>query len=667
MRGKRIHIIILLLAIFQINVFAAPYSSLVPNRYNKWSHCIPLYEPLTTVDVELNNPRDIFIDDNDSLYVLEEKRLIVFGSDNVEKLVLDENDLNKATGLFVDENHIYIADNGDGKVKIFGHDGTVEREIGIPKSKIYGKKSTFLPLKIAVNENQQLFVLSDGNTNGLVQLDIEGKFVGYFGRNNAITNIFQKIKEKVLKDTPLGNLIKVTPPSLHNMDIDKKGVVYVSSVGDLEEKVRRLNVASNNIFSKDPLDQGWYERIEDIAVNQDTVFLLASDTGSIIMSDKHGERIGVFGSKTNNAPVTGLFLSPIAIDIDSSNRVYVLDNSLNNIQIFEPTEFTKTIFEANKHYKAGEYEESKALWKEVLKTSPSNQLASKSMGLIERKAANYDDSLDYFSRANDKAGYSESFWELRRDFTTTYLGIILISLVALYFILLLYEKLLKQTKLMIAIKTKCAKFYHFSFIKDLKLLGKVMRKPNDIFYDIRAKDEVSVRNAGIILVLSLCCVVASKYIYSYLFYSGYKELINTFDIVINILVLLVLYMLSNFLITSIFDGEGKFRHIFIGTIYAFAPFFIFAIPIAVFTNALTLNEIFLVQLCNVMMYLGVVILLLIMNIEVHNYRFNESLKVLILTLFTMLVIVIVGISLYALFNQLITFIYSIIKEVLVRV
>jgi hypothetical protein len=60
------------------------------------------------------------------------------------------------------------------------------------------------------------------------------------------------------------------------------------------------------------------------------------------------------------------------------------------------------------------------------------------------------------------------------------------------------------------------------------------------------------------------------------------------------------------------------------------------------------------------------IMLFIMVKEVHNYTFSETVKNVLLTIFTMALFLLAGYILYVLFNQLFDFISAVIQEIGLR-
>jgi uncharacterized membrane protein (GlpM family) len=123
---------------------------------------------------------------------------------------------------------------------------------------------------------------------------------------------------------------------------------------------------------------------------------------------------------------------------------------------------------------------------------------------------------------------------------------------------------------------------------------------------------------------------------------------------------------ANYLISTISDGEGRIKDVVIGTAYSLFPYVLFALPIALLTRVLSLNEAFIYSLGQNLIYVWVGLMLFIMVKEIHNYSFGETLKNVLLTIFTMGLFLLTGYILYVLFNQLFDFISAILQEVRLR-
>ena len=194
-----------------------------------------------------------------------------------------------------------------------------------------------------------------------------------------------------------------------------------------------------------------------------------------------------------------------------------------------------------------------------------------------------------------------------------------------------------------------------------------IKQPADSFYYIKKNLRGSLKFAFLMFFWVVVVRVLSLYLTGYSFtpYTS-PTFINVEDEIVFTALLLLLWNTANYLISTISDGEGRIRDVVIGTAYSLFPYALFALPIALISNVLTLNEEFLVSFSTQIMYFWTGLMLFIMVKEIHNYSFNETVRNVLLTIFTMALFVLTGYILYVLFDQLFEFITAILQEVRLR-
>ena len=121
------------------------------------------------------------------------------------------------------------------------------------------------------------------------------------------------------------------------------------------------------------------------------------------------------------------------------------------------------------------------------------------------------------------------------------------------------------------------------------------------------------------------------------------------------------------MVSTINDGEGTIKNIFVSVAYSMVPYMIMA-PIAiVLSYVLTQNEAFLITL---VWYIGILwsaALVILSILNVHNYTFKQTVKNVLLTLFFAIVALILVAILYLVWDKVIEFIGEVISEVEYRV
>ncbi|MBH0164120.1 YIP1 family protein [Fictibacillus sp. 7GRE50] len=661
-------LVFLLVPISSIASASVPYQTETLSADGQTIETQTAYTPVGTLlpDVEITNPEDIFSDSKGNLYIADSgaKRILVADRNGKFVREIGKGVLKSPTGVYVDETErIFVADYEEEKIFRFSKDGKVEEEYGKPDSPLFGKSSSFKPQKVAVDRRGSIYVISEGSTNGIIQLSKDGGFLGYYGVNSTEGSFGTFLQKLLTSESKKANMFMKTPPAPDNIALDDQGLVYSVTEGTSNEVIKKLNVAGKNMLFPDISDE---KSLQDIAVDHDGNMFVVSSTGEIYEYDSFGNLLFIFGGKDDGTNRLGLFKQPTGITIDPDGRLYVTDKERGMIQVFESTAFSKQVHEGIALFKEGRYVESQKYWEEVLKMNSSFGLAHSAMGSAYYKQQDYDKALEEYEFANDVYGYSDSFWEVRHAWMQENLETVLFALiffVILYYIVKVIDKkkgILDQPRRRIgAIKKQ-------RLIGELLFLFKFFRHPIDSFYYLKRKQYASILSATILYVILIV-----EYIYSR-FYTGfiYKTVSSDANLVGELLLLLVplaLFIVVNYLVSTINDGEGRFKDIYIGTIYSLAPFLVFSPILTLLSNVLTYNEAFVYVFSIRIIYAWCLIILFIMLKEIHNYTFSDTIRNIFVTLFGMVIMLLVVFIVFVLIDQVYDFVYSIIKEAVLRV
>jgi len=173
-----------------------PYEGYIWNTEGRDVHSINGYIYDDSIDGAylptgvFNNPEDIFIAMDDTIYITDtgNNRIVHLDQDHEVLKVIGDQDgpgkLNGPKGVYVKEDGtLYVADTKNQRIAIFDQNGKFERELTAPTSSLLGKKFSYSPSKLVVDKRDYLYVVSEGNTKGLMQIYIKCLFKGFFGTN----------------------------------------------------------------------------------------------------------------------------------------------------------------------------------------------------------------------------------------------------------------------------------------------------------------------------------------------------------------------------------------------------------------------------------------------------------------------------------------------------
>ncbi len=659
--------ILIFLFIYPNHSFAnTAYKTFTEDGYGNYVETQTAYTVANTIikfgDEQFRQASDLKIDKRGLLYVSDtgNKRILV-GDKNGELIrIIGEGVLQRPNGIFIaEDDKLYVADEVAAKVFVFTLEGELLAEFGKPDSILFGKTSTFVPEKVAVDRRDNIYIISRGNSNGIIQINANsGQFIGYFSPNRTVVTPLTVFRKAIFSDEQLSKMISMVPPNAHNLNIDKRGLVYTVTHGERIRSIKKLNMAGLNIIDMNVYDP--FPSSIDIG-SLDNIFV-SGENGFIYEYTSEGNLLFVFGGRDDGRQRVGLFNKISAIALDEHDHIYALDPEKRQIQKFQPTEFATLVHNALALYQNGDYTESKEPWKEVIRLNSLFDFANLGLGEAYFKEEQYQDALASYRAAKYKAGYSDAFWENRniwmRENIITFLFILLGFVIAKKVLTRIEHK----RRYWFTFKTKLNERYNLKLLYDLLFLKNFIRRPIDSFYSMKYENKTSYLSSFILLFFFFILFVLEKYYSGFIFRvveDGVFAIGSDFAFVFGAFLLVIV---SNYLVCTINDGEGKFQHIFSGFIYSFAPYFIIKPFVIFFSNILTYNEIYLLNFANFFIYSWVAILIFIMIKEINDYTVKETIKIILLTLFTMLIGVLSIFIVYVLITQMLSFFISIFNE-----
>ena len=666
---KKIILVILIasvLALIPFDVSAeSPYTTWARGPGGNFYMTQDAYRPLSEIDLPISAAEEMFITPAGEIYIADT------GNGRIVKLVnfeivstYGEGVLQGPTGLFVDEDEtLYVADAKLNALFIFDQQGALLKQIGRPEEPLFGKNREFLPRKLAVDARKNLYVISEGSVDGIVQMNTNGNFIGYFGANTASMSLKMILQRLFLTKEQLDQFIKNEAASPSNIAIDHQSMVYTITAGTSREKgIRKFTVSGKNIFP-DILGSSTFR---DIDISDQGLVVAVDANGSIFEYDLHGTLLFRFGAVDIGNQRLGTLRNPTAISRYNDN-IYVLDKDKNALVVYEATAFAMQVHDGVKLYMDGLYTEAKPYFEQVLDYNGSFIMAYQAIADAYYKQRDYSEALISYRYAEDQSGYSQAYWELRNLSLQENLSKVFLWLIGLWVAQVVVTRLEKRYKWFDPVRGWFKNLAKHNRVDDFVFMFRFIKQPSDSFYYIKKKLRGSLTFAIVIYVWVVIVRVLTLYATGFIF-SRYP---STSDIrigneIVYTLLLLALWNAANYLVSTISDGEGRFRDVVVGSAYSLFPYALFALPIALISNVLTLNEVFIFSFSMNIVWFWTGLMLFIMVKEIHNYGFFETVKNVLVTLFTMALFVLCGYILYVLFNQLFDFISAILQEVRIR-
>lgn len=666
--------LILLFLLLLIGWLAANSQARAISPYTTWAlgpGGVPIftqdaYTPLNEVDLPLSGPEEMYYAPDGFLYVADTGNRRILKLDTALQVVaeLGKDLVQSPTGIFVDPSGtIYIADAGKNTIVILDPKGNLVKEFGRPSEPLFGADRDFLPRKIAVDVRKNLYIVSEGSVDGLVMMNTDGHFIGYFGSNTAEMSLKMVLQRLFLTKEQLDQFVKNEAASPSNVTIDYQSLVYTITAGTEPFKsIRKFTVSGKNLM-KDHIGS---QTFRDIQASDNGLLLAVDGRGLIYEYTLNGTLLFRFGAEDTGEQRLGMLSNPTAIE-RVGDDLYVLDKDKNAIITFHATDFAKIVHDGVRLYMDGFYQEAKPYFEQVLNYNGLFIMSYQAIADAYYKEGDYPNALQNYRYAEDRNGYSESFWELRNAVLQRSLGDALMLFLGVWIGLSIFNRLERRQHWLDPVRQAIRSAQKIRLVDDFAFMFRFIRQPVDSFYYIKHNLRGSLTFAFLIYGWVLALRVVTIYVTGFIF-SPYSTAwqVQVESEVVSTLLMIIIWNAANYLVATISDGEGRLRHVVIGSAYSLFPYALFALPIALISNLLTLNEVFIVSFATQLMWFWTILMLIIMVKEIHNYTVSETVRNILITLFTMGMFLLTGYILYVLFNQLFEFIQAIIQEVGLR-
>ena len=192
-----------------------------------------------------------------------------------------------------------------------------------------------------------------------------------------------------------------------------------------------------------------------------------------------------------------------------------------------------------------------------------------------------------------------------------------------------------------------------------------MLHPFDGFWDLKHEHRGSVRAAVFFIAWAVIAFTYQSVGQAYLFNPN-GGTTSFFMQIISVLVPLMLWVTANWCLTTLFEGEGSFKDVFIATGYALAPLPWFIIPATICTHFASSNEASLISLAVTIGWVWAGALIFCGVMITHDYSLGKNILTCLGTIVGMAFIMFVAILFSTLIMRIIGFVSSIVSEISYR-
>ncbi len=192
--------------------------------------------------------------------------------------------------------------------------------------------------------------------------------------------------------------------------------------------------------------------------------------------------------------------------------------------------------------------------------------------------------------------------------------------------------------------------------------------PFDGFWDLSHEKRGSLSAANTIIFLVLLINLMKLGFTNFMFQNppvNWDD-VNLLLEIMTFLVPFLVYCLSNWCLTTLFDGKGTLKDIYIGTAYAMTPYVLIQLPLMILSNFVTEEEGAFYTYFGYFSLVWCGFLVIASVMMIHDFLLGKAFLSLIFTAVGMLVIVFLLVLFFSLISSGFSYFYSLYKEIIYR-
>lgn len=684
--------------------------------YDQWGRAVDAPEAYRAVRIvdgqslgigSFKEPQDIFVSPGGVVHVLDSGNNRVVRLDDEWNVlsVIDEIEtstgpsrLSNPQGIFVDEyGAIYIADTGNRRIVKLDATGRLLAEIGSPEVEgidAFTSGLGYMPLKVGVDKIGRMYVIARGVNEGLIQLGQTGNFMGFIGAPRVSVSLSDLVWSRIFTREQRDRMVLFLPVEYNNLHIDDKGFLYVTmavgenaTLGELISKppIKRLSPSGVDVLVR----QGPFPPAGDLAfpdaataaavkgpatlvdvttVDAGIYCALDAKRGRVFVYERRGHLLFVFGSTGSRM---GTFRAPVAVEW-MGKAILVLDSAKNSITVFEPTEYASSVIGAIILEQLGRYDQAIVLWEQVLKWNAEYDLAHVAIGRARLAKGMYKDSMDSFRLGNDRKLYSEALADYRSEVVGRYFGIVATCLVVLLMVVAALSVLRRRTLAGKGIRGPLAETSssssgsltpRTSLLADLKYVLHVCFHPADGSWNLKHTRKGAA--SASVVILSVVCLgyVFMRQYTGFVFNPRDVSRTNLIAEAASILVPFSVWCAVNWAVTTLMDGKGTARDVFVVASYGLSPIALVGIPLTVVSHFMVAEEAVLYDFLLSGAVIWAAVLIFVGTMVIHEYEgVTTTVTAIALTAFGMGVVFFVALLYFSLMDAIKVFVSSVLTE-----
>lgn len=657
---------------------------------------------------KLDNPGDMVTDSEKKVYIADSgnNRIVVLSrylelDYIISDFINDKGNPDSFTnpqGVFVvnpkdgDNGEIWVCDTDHNRLVVFDRvTFEFKRIIDQPQSQLFDSDAVYKPVAMAIDQYGRIYVVSSTTYQGIIVMDNEGEFVGFIGAQAVTISAWQILWRKLQTDEQKKVSAKLISTEYNNISITEDGFVYVTTSSIAESSVqgaingksksgtylpvKLLNPSGEEImrrngfwppageidYSTDSTDTyHGVSTITDVAVGPEKTWSIIDEKRQKIYTyDFNGNLLFAFGDKGS---LLGS-ISNIEAICYQGDTLLVLDKGNDGcIVVYERTKYGDLLIQAISAQNSLDYDEAIDCWKEVLQRNSNFDAAYVGIGNAMYRSGSYKDALAMYEVAYDTANWSEAYKEVRKEWMSKWFLLVIVLIVGVIVGVIKWFQYAAKVNKRVSTDGRAKK----TFGQELIYGFYVIFHPFDGFYDLKHEHRGSVRASLVFIAVAVLTFFYQGVGQGYVL-NPTGKVTTIMTQLISVVVPLILFVLANWCLTTLFDGEGSFKDIFIATSYSLLPLPLLIIPTTIASNWVSSSEASIITFIGTVAFIWVGILLFFGTMVTHDYSMFKNFIIIFFTIVAMAVIVFIVLLFSMLLSKLVSLVTNLITEIQYRV
>jgi len=204
------------------------------------------------------------------------------------------------------------------------------------------------------------------------------------------------------------------------------------------------------------------------------------------------------------------------------------------------------------------------------------------------------------------------------------------------------------------------------YTDSLKYAKHVMFHPFDGFWDLTHEGRGSLAAAHTFLVMVLLTWVLKLMYTNFQFINAPVQYINIYEQCASLLLPFLILCLSNWSLSTLFDGKGRFKDIYMAMCYALVPYVLIQLPLIFVSHMISFDEASYYQVLMSVSTIWSLFLAFVGLMQVHDYGPGKTIIFLVATVFGALVILFLILVFFSLLSDAAGYFVSLYREIVFR-